>query len=219
VVKILSVENSTVEGSLSWLVDGEERATCRWSNHTRRDQRFFLELERMLEEQAIEVAEIDALVVGRGPGNFSGMRTAQAALQGLALPNKTPVIAISSGAALAWACLQELEPGTSVSIVGDARRETLWYGAFELQQEQLTCLSDWRTVDVRDQSEILHHPTTHVVTSELERVQALFHVGELTSRYPEAAWLGRLALEQLHGRREAETLGPIYLHPAVPSRT
>ncbi len=215
-MKILAAENSTPEGSLAWLVDGELAAACSWSNRTRRDQAFFMALESFLNEHAIQPGHVDAMVVGRGPGNFSGMRTCQAAIQGLALPNRTPVLAISSGAALAWQALQGRDTGHRVAVVGDARRGTLWYGLFSQREGRLICELDWRTIDAGAHADILSgHTNTQVLSSECERVRPLVRDMEIGSAFPSAEWLARLAAEELAGCREPEPLGPIYLHPAV----
>ena len=215
-MKILAAENSTPEGSLAWLVDGKLVAACSWSNRTRRDQAFFKALESFLDEQAVHPGDVDAMAVGRGPGNFSGMRTCQAAIQGLALPNRTPVLAISSGAALAWQALQGREPGHRVAVLGDARRGTLWYGLFSQREGRLLCELDWRTIDAAAHAEILSdHANTQVLSSECERVRPLVRAMKINPAFPSADWLARLAAEQLAGRREAEPLGPIYLHPPV----
>jgi tRNA threonylcarbamoyladenosine biosynthesis protein TsaB len=215
-VKILAAENSTPEGSLAWLVDGELAAACSWSNRTRRNQAFFMALESFLDEHAILPGDVDAMAVGRGPGNFSGMRTCQAAIQGLALPNRTPVLAISSGVALAWQALEGRETGHRVAVVGDARRGALWYGLFSQREGRPICELDWRTIDAGAHADMLSdHVNTQVLSSECERVRPLVRAMEIGSAFPSADWLARLAAEQLAGRREPEPLGPIYLHPAV----
>lgn len=53
-------------------------------------------LRLLLDEHDVQPAQIDALAFGRGPGAFTGLRTACAAIQGLALGWQRPVMALDS---------------------------------------------------------------------------------------------------------------------------
>ena len=57
--------------------------------------------DELLRASGIERAELSALVVGTGPGSFTGMRLGLAAARGLALALELPVAGVSTLDALA----------------------------------------------------------------------------------------------------------------------
>lgn len=79
-------------------------------------------LEDMLSRAGLGWADLDAVAVGIGPGNFTGVRISVAAARGIALAAGIPAIGISTLEALA------LDAPCPVTAVADARR-----GAFYVQ--------------------------------------------------------------------------------------
>jgi tRNA threonylcarbamoyladenosine biosynthesis protein TsaB len=73
--------------------------------------------DELLRASGIERAELSALVVGTGPGSFTGMRLGLAAARGLALALELPVAGVSTLDALAAGA-----PG-AVPVVDAGRRE------------------------------------------------------------------------------------------------
>jgi tRNA threonylcarbamoyladenosine biosynthesis protein TsaB len=72
---------------------------------------------------------LDALAFGRGPGAFTGLRTACAVVQGLALGLDRPVIAIDTLAAVAEDARLAGAPSGTVWAVQDARMGELYVAA------------------------------------------------------------------------------------------
>ena len=65
----------------------------------------------------------ELLVVGVGPGSFTGIRAGLAAAKGLALPRAVPIRAVSSFDALALTALPQMPRDCQqLCVVGDARR-------------------------------------------------------------------------------------------------
>ncbi|MEI8206857.1 MAG: tRNA (adenosine(37)-N6)-threonylcarbamoyltransferase complex dimerization subunit type 1 TsaB, partial [Kiritimatiellales bacterium] len=125
---VLGIELSSRQGSVALLRDGALLAEKTWLGERVRHNILFQTLETLLNETGVSYSDISLYAVGRGPGSFSGMRMAFAVAQALALPNKTEVRAVSSGAALALAASRE--GAKQIAVVGDARRGQLWYGLF-----------------------------------------------------------------------------------------
>lgn len=94
-------------------------------------------LEQVLAEAGLPGTAVDGLAVAIGPGGFTGVRLAVAAIQGLALAWERPVVPVSSLAALAYRVLDanaaEPAPASArppVLAVLDARMDEVYAGWF-----------------------------------------------------------------------------------------
>ena len=141
-----------------------------------------------------------ALTVGVGPGSFAGIRAAIACLQGMGLGWGLKPRGFPSAAALALASgLPE------VTVVGDARRGTIWAVRYRRTGERLEQVGDFRIL-ARER----FVPTSEMVSPDAERLaEFALRPVELTAELlpRTVAALGEAALL-------ADPL-PIYLHPAV----
>ncbi len=106
-------------------------------------------VDDMLRAHGAVAADVGALVVGTGPGTFTGVRITVATARALALALSVPVLGVSSLAALAAeaACTTHAMskragetgaeprlPGVIVPVI-DARRGQLFYGVYRRRQD------------------------------------------------------------------------------------
>jgi tRNA threonylcarbamoyl adenosine modification protein YeaZ len=184
-------------------------------------------LENLLSAAGISYKDISLYAVGRGPGSFSGMRMSFAIAQALALPNKTEVRAVSSGAALALAAARD--GAKEICVAGDARRGQFWTGFFsatanEREWPRINQTEDWKLIPYE---ELIVPEGTLLVSPEAERLAEFFAApdgrcpataGPLSlrsgpdignARFPLASDVARLA------RTQSEPLEPLYMHPPV----
>ena len=102
-------------------------------------------LESVLHKANTNLADIDALVVGRGPGAFTGIRIGIGVAQGIAMAMDKPILPISTLAALAQQAYQEYG-ATHVLAALDARMGEVYWGQYalldglmRLQSDELVC--------------------------------------------------------------------------------
>ena len=93
---------------------------------------------RLLGEAQLDLCQLDAIVFGRGPGSFTGLRTACAVAQGLAFGagsgRGVPVLPIDTLAAVAEAA--RLQHGcTQVVAVLDARMDEVYVARYQWQAD------------------------------------------------------------------------------------
>jgi tRNA threonylcarbamoyladenosine biosynthesis protein TsaB len=98
--RLLAIETSSRTGSVALGIDG---AVAERTIATPREQtaQILGLIDALLAEAGIRIADLDALVFGRGPGSFTGLRIAAAVVQGLSLAAGVPIVPVSSLAALA----------------------------------------------------------------------------------------------------------------------
>jgi len=83
----------------------------------------------LLQEAALEVADLDALVLGNGPGSFIGMRIGASVVQGLAFAAGRSIIPVSSLAAIA-ADVFSRHRAAQVAVAQDARMQQVYLGFY-----------------------------------------------------------------------------------------
>jgi tRNA threonylcarbamoyladenosine biosynthesis protein TsaB len=116
---VLSFDTATPDASVALVRDGELLG-----ERSGRAAALLAAADALLSEAGLGPADLDRLVVGTGPGSFTGLRVGLAAARGLALALELPAAGVSSLAALAAAA-----PGALPVI--DARRNEVFVGAGE----------------------------------------------------------------------------------------
>ncbi len=100
-------------------------------------ERLFPLLEDMLSAAGLRWAALDAVAVGVGPGNFTGIRISVAAARGLALGLGVPAIGVSTFAARAHGLPRPL------IVAEDARRDRVYLQRFTPEaQPPVLCTPD-----------------------------------------------------------------------------
>lgn len=122
-MRLLAFETATEACSVAVWVDGDVRE--RFEVAPRRHAGLALPwAEGLLAEAGVAKAQLDAVVVGRGPGAFTGVRLAISIAQGIALALERPVVPVSTLAALA------MRGQGKVLAAIDARMGEVYSGAF-----------------------------------------------------------------------------------------
>lgn len=116
----LAIECSTHRGSLALAQGGELRWQAAFEAGRGKGGAFFAELENAA--RALGGAALGEIVVGLGPGSYSGVRQAIAAATGLALAFGARLSGLPSPTALETAA-------PAFHALGDARRGTFYYTA------------------------------------------------------------------------------------------
>ncbi|WP_448858244.1 tRNA (adenosine(37)-N6)-threonylcarbamoyltransferase complex dimerization subunit type 1 TsaB [Corynebacterium propinquum] len=139
---VLTIDTSTptlVTGVVHTLADGTVAATENTVENTRAHNELLMPtVFELLESTGIKLSELAAVVVGCGPGPFSGLRVGMATASGLGHALGIPVYGVCSHDAIAWRALHATdtldaagattgEPSDNVLVATDARRrETYW---------------------------------------------------------------------------------------------
>lgn len=87
-------------------------------------------VRRLLESRGMAVQDVDAFVVGIGPGGFTGVRLGVAVVQGLAYATGKQVIALPSLLALAQAAFETQPVEMTVLAANDARMNQVYWAAY-----------------------------------------------------------------------------------------
>ena len=136
-MNLLAIETSGARGSVALSVG--ERLLERTIPTPREQTELVLPLVReLLDAGAVELSGLDAIVFGRGPGSFTGLRVAAAVAQGLALASGRPLIGISSMAAVAQQGFAVFGIEAALVCV-DARMGEVYHGFYRVRRGIAEC--------------------------------------------------------------------------------
>jgi len=90
----------------------------------------------VLQEAGLSLHDLDAIVLGNGPGSFIGMRIAASTAQGLAFGAGIPVVPVSSMLAVAARVSAENDVG-DVVVCQDAHMNEVYLGLYSIDDEGL----------------------------------------------------------------------------------
>lgn len=130
-MKLLALETATEACSAALHVDG--RVIARFRHAPRLQTDLLLPMvQEVLAEAGLALGDVEALAYSRGPGAFTGVRIAAAAVQALAFARDLPVIPVSSLQALAQGA-RRVHGAGRVLAVFDARMEEVYVGGYVCQ--------------------------------------------------------------------------------------
>lgn len=127
-MKLLALDTSSLACSVALQFDGTiiERHEEQARAHTRL---LLPMIESVLEEAGITLPELDAIVLGNGPGSFIGMRIAASVAQGLAFGSGLKIVPVSSLAAVAAQVFAE-QDAVEVVVAQDAHMHEVYLGIY-----------------------------------------------------------------------------------------
>ena len=205
-MKILALEFSSPQRGVA--VIERSGASGSWIEHeaveTGSDSNKPFELiEMVLSRAALEREQIDSIVIGLGPGSYTGIRAAIALAQGWQLGRAVKLQGCSSAECLAAQAHQQGLRGR-IAVVIDAQRGEFYLANFELETstwqevQPLRLVSESSVAECEARGELVLGP----------EVRNWFRKGQVM--FPRAATLGRIALART-SYLSGEQLEPIYL--------
>jgi tRNA threonylcarbamoyladenosine biosynthesis protein TsaB len=127
-MKLLALDSSSVACSVA--VQVGEKIIERHEEQPREHTRLLMPMiESAIKEAGVKMPDLDAIVLGNGPGSFIGMRIAASVAQGLAFAADLKIIPVSSMAAVAAQVFAE-EQATEVVVAQDAHMNEVYLGVY-----------------------------------------------------------------------------------------
>ena len=125
---VLAIDTSTEVGVVCLTVDGRVVAEIGARVRARQGEVLMPHVVRVLELGGLAPADLDLLVVGLGPGSFTGLRIGVATAKGLAVATGKPLVGVSSLAAIA----SGVAGATTVVTALEAHKGEIYAAAYGL---------------------------------------------------------------------------------------
>ncbi|GAA5128711.1 tRNA (adenosine(37)-N6)-threonylcarbamoyltransferase complex dimerization subunit type 1 TsaB [Luteolibacter yonseiensis] len=120
----LVLETSTPHASLATIEPDGRMQQREFTSDRSHNAVLFSPLQELLD--ARQAPQIGLVLVGSGPGNYSGTRVGIAAAQGVAIASGCPAVAVPSILAV-----RSADDGAACLAIGDARRGSFWTARIE----------------------------------------------------------------------------------------
>lgn len=127
-MKLLALDTSSIACSVALQLDGTiiERHEEQPREHTRI---LMPMIQSVFDEAGTTLSELDAIVLGNGPGSFIGMRIGASVAQGLAFGSGLKIVPVSSLAAVAAQVFEE-DDAAEVVVTQDAHMQEVYLGIY-----------------------------------------------------------------------------------------
>jgi len=133
-LNILCIETASTNCSVALAKNGNLLALKEdYSNGFSHAERLHIFIRDILEENNMELSNLDAIAVSKGPGSYTGLRIGVSAAKGLCFSLGIPLISVSTLTALAY---QVKEKELVVTML-DARRMEVYTSVFDKDRGQI----------------------------------------------------------------------------------
>lgn len=174
---MLSVDSSAVTASACLTEDGNVIKSEFINKGLTHSETLLPMIENVM--QGVSYNELGAIAVNAGPGSFTGVRIGIATVKGLAFPNNTPCISVSTLESIVYNFIDE---NCVVCAVMDARRMQFYNALFKVENGNVQRLCNDRAISIEDLREELK-PYDNVVIA-----------GDGARLFFENAWLDNITL-------------------------
>lgn len=170
-------------------------------------------LAALVEELGARPSDIDAVLVGTGPGSYTGLRVGIATAAGLARGAGAVLRGVPSGESLVHA---ELSPGEEAAVVLDARQGELYFAHYRRTADGVEVVRAPCVLRHDELRAALPEDVVLLCDASVVRSAGLEGRARLREdRVPNAASLLELGLTRLRelGPQAPQDVAPLYLRP------
>lgn len=132
-MKILAIDSSGLVASAALVEEDRILAEFNVNNKKTHSQTLLPMIDQLKGILGLEMNQIDAVAVSKGPGSFTGLRIGSATAKGIALALEKPIIEISSLEAMAYQCFGAEK---LICPIMDARRNQVYTALFSWENDQ-----------------------------------------------------------------------------------
>ena len=213
-MNLLAIDTSTEMLSISILY--RDRVVFDFNRRKKRSaSKLITYLKKALDRLSLKPSNFDALVIGAGPGSFTGLRISFSVIKALAIATGLPVISIGSFESIVF---QVKKKFSKVAAIADARRGLVYAATFKVKngimkkekKERLYTLNDF----------LSKHQKYAFVTYDEHLQKDALNIKNSIEFYPKLIWprareLAILARDYYKNNKftPIERLEPLYIYP------
>ncbi len=193
---ILNIETSTTNCSVSLSKEGETFVLKEdYNNSYSHAERLHVYIDDVLKKAKIDLSDLDAISVSKGPGSYTGLRIGVSAAKGLCYALNKPLISISTLEALAHQI--KIEEGIIVPML-DARRMEVYSAVFNPDYQQIRD-TQAQILDTASYNEYLDNGKVYFIGNGVEKTKGLINHSNavfIEDKLPSAKEMSKLAYDK-----------------------
>jgi tRNA threonylcarbamoyl adenosine modification protein YeaZ len=206
---ILAIDTSAVASAALVSDDALEGVVASFSTEDTRSHAEVLapEIQQLLLDAGISGNDIDGLVVGVGPGPFTGLRSGIATARTLSFVWGKPLYGMMSLDAVALEVAESTTAAPEFLVVTDARRKEVYWARYALTEGQLPVLEDGPHVSfATDLPDLPAYGAGAGLYADTLKANE-----EFAHEQPDALYLGQFGLARLAAGGDLLDSTPLYL--------
>jgi tRNA threonylcarbamoyladenosine biosynthesis protein TsaB len=196
---ILNIETSTTVCSVSISRDEEVIALKELNSGYTHAENLHVFIQKLLKEMGMNISEMNAIAVSRGPGSYTGLRIGVSAAKGLAYALGIPLISVDTLAVMsAGALKKKSEKGFFCPMI-DARRMEVYTAVYD---HALQCVSPVEALIVDENSvdRFSQYGKIFFFGDGMEKCRALLEklpqAGFISNIFPSAVFMPQLSFKK-----------------------
>src|SRR5680860_1247470 len=166
---ILNLETATTNCSVSVAKDGKllaikEHDTPNYSH----SEQLHIFIQEVLKDAKLELSDVDAIAVSKGPGSYTGLRIGVSAAKGLCFSLDLPLISVATLTSLA----NQVENEGTIIPMMDARRMEVYTAVFDKDKNQIEDTSA-KILDAESYKKYLDEQIVYFIGSGVEKFKKI----------------------------------------------
>lgn len=159
-MKVLAIDSSGLVASVAIVTEDELLAEYTINYRKTHSQTLLPMLDEIIKITNIDLKDIDAIAISKGPGSFTGLRIGSATAKGLAMVLDIPIIPVATVDGLAYNLYKS---DNVICPLMDARRNQVYTGLYKWIDGEFKVLLEQRPLAIEEISEEINKIAEEVI--------------------------------------------------------
>lgn len=134
---ILALETATNVCSVVFCDDEGSMHEYRTEQRGSHSEKLFLSVQELQKEHGFSIPDLDAMIVGEGPGSYTGLRISASAVKGFLFQTNVPLYGVNTLASFAMQAVSENPDAKTIHSIIDARRVHIYHQKYSFSDGKL----------------------------------------------------------------------------------
>jgi len=198
--RFLAIESSTTVCSVALFEESTLKSIREINDGYRHAELLTVFIREVLREAELEISDLDAVVVSKGPGSYTGLRIGVSAAKGICFAGAIPLIGITAVEAIALYLAQSCSDDDLIVPMIDAGRMEVYAATYQKSMQVVEPLSA-RIINQESLATANHAGSVILAGNGAEKFRDMFQdnpsVIIRSDVLPSAKWLGNPALQAI----------------------